>query len=126
MDAESQISMLLHLEEEDEEDEEEEEVILDLVKDRKCTSDIFKTRESEGVLKILINNHLFDDEVRFKQYFRLTKNEFYDLYQEIKDVEELKSHVYNRNATPISGNMKLALTLRYVYRNNFNISIVSK
>lgn len=64
-------------------------------------SDILRSRENEGVFKILISNHLTDDEIRFKQYFGLTKNECYSLLGVIQDVDAQKSQPHSRNITAI-------------------------
>lgn len=93
--------------------EEEEEgvfIISTLLKKRRSESELFKTRESEGCFKLLITNHLDDNELKFKEYFRLTKNQFIFILNLIKDdVALLPSFRVKR---PISAAEKLALCIR--------------
>jgi hypothetical protein len=43
---------------------------------RKNFGKIYNRRENEGIFKMLINNHLVDEEQRFKSYFRVTRETF--------------------------------------------------
>lgn len=79
---------------------------------RKSVSEVFFCREEEGVFRILIEKHLLDDEVKFKAYFRFTREQFYFLVNLIQD--DLSTKPCNRVKRPISPAEKLALTLRYV------------
>lgn len=94
-----------------EEEEEEKFIINTLLKKRRSENELFKTRESEGCFKLLISNHLDDNELKFKEYFRLTKNQFIFILDLIKeDVAVLPSF---RVKHPISEAEKLAICIRY-------------
>lgn len=90
--------------------EEETAVVERLLDLRKYVSKVYSNRSSEGVFKILIQKHLLDDEVKFKAYFRFTREQFYDLLNLIED--DLKVDSCNRVKKPITPAEKLALTLR--------------
>lgn len=79
---------------------------------RRSASEVFSSRENEGVFKSLIYKHLLDDEIKFKAYFRFTREEFYYLVNLIED--HLSTESCNRVKIPITVAEKLALTLRYV------------
>lgn len=79
---------------------------------RSKTSDVFSSREDEGVFQLLIRKHLLDDEVKFKAYFRFTRNQFNSILEMVQEL--LTSEPCNRVKRPISPAEKLALTLRYV------------
>ncbi|XP_069678805.1 putative nuclease HARBI1 [Periplaneta americana] len=79
---------------------------------RKSVSEVFLCREEEGVFRILIEKHLLDDEVKFKAYFRFTREQFYFLVNLIQD--DLSTKPCNRVKRPISPAEKLALTLRFL------------
>lgn len=83
---------------------------------RSKVSDVFSSREDEGVFQLLINKHLLDDEVKFKSYFRFTRHQFYYLLEMVEGL--LTCEPSNRVKRPISPAEKLALTLRYVKQNN--------
>ncbi|KAJ8878479.1 hypothetical protein PR048_019057 [Dryococelus australis] len=80
---------------------------------RKTVSNMFLNREDEGVLSILIKNHLIDDEERFKAYFIFTREQFASLlnYEE----EDLRTEAYNPVESPITSARKLVVTLRYFW-----------
>lgn len=93
-----------------EEEREQVFIISTLSKKRRSESELFKTRESEGCFKLLITNHLDDNELKFKEYFRLTKNQFTFILDLIKaDIELLPSFRVKR---PISEAEKLAICIR--------------
>lgn len=81
-------------------------------KKRKSPHKIYKKRESEGALNILIDRHLLDDDTKFKEYFRVSPFLFSKLLGVLQaDLE--------RNPTtwvphPITPHHKLCLTLRYL------------
>lgn len=77
---------------------------------RKSVCEIFSSRENEGVFKILIEKHLLDDVVKFKEYFRFT--EFSFLVNLVQD--DLTTKQCNRVKKPITPAGKLSLTLTYV------------
>ena len=73
-------------------------------------SKIFKNRQSEGVYEILISRHLRANDVKFREYFRLTPVLFDYVLNFIK--EDIASKPYNRNKNPVSPEQKLCLFLR--------------
>jgi hypothetical protein len=52
-----------------EEVEEEEDYILELFHKRKPIGAMYLCREKEGVYRSMIENHMLDDELKFKAYF---------------------------------------------------------
>jgi hypothetical protein len=88
----------------------EETLILESIsEERKSVSSIYKERKSEGVFKLLIHKHLLDDEIKFKAYFRFTREQFYNILHLVED--DLTEGSSNRVITPILPDEKLALTL---------------
>ncbi|KAJ8939899.1 hypothetical protein NQ318_023239 [Aromia moschata] len=79
---------------------------------RSPSSQLFKRRSSEGAFKLLIHRHLLDDEVKFKEYFRFTRQQFSFLLDLVQD--DLGTEPYNRVRNPISAAEKLGLTLRFL------------
>ncbi|KAI4455494.1 madf domain transcription factor [Holotrichia oblita] len=77
---------------------------------RNSASQLFQNRNSEGAFKVLIHRHLLDDEVKFKQYFRVTRQQFSFLLDLVK--KDLNVEPCNRVRHPISPPEKLGLTLR--------------
>lgn len=77
---------------------------------RNSASQLFQKRSSEGAFKLLIHRHLLDDEVKFKAYFRVTRQQFSFLLDLVK--EDLNVEPCNRVRHPISPPEKLGLTLR--------------
>lgn len=92
-------------------EEEEDMILLYLCEEPKKTKNMFLKRETEGCFQQLILRHLMDDESKFREYFRLTKDEFIGVYTTVsEDLQTVPSSFVPR---PISGCEKLALTLRY-------------
>ena len=54
-------------------DEDEEYMLHKYWNLRKKVSEIYNKRENEGIFKMLINDHLVDEEQRFKSYFIIFK-----------------------------------------------------
>lgn len=77
---------------------------------RNSASQLFQSRNSEGAFKLLIHRHLVDDEVKFKQYFRVTRQQFSFLLDLVE--KDLNVEPCNRVRHPISPPEKLGLTLR--------------
>lgn len=77
---------------------------------RNSASQLFQNRNSEGAFKLLIHRHLLDDEVKFKAYFRVTRQQFSFLLDLVK--KDLNVEPCNRVRNPISPPEKLGLTLR--------------
>lgn len=93
-------------------DDEEDYLLQTYAKCRKTVSNMYLRREDEGVLSILINNHLIDEEEKFKAYLRVTREQFASLLNYVE--EDLRTEAYNRVKSPITPAGKLAVTLRYV------------
>nr|CAH7764265.1 unnamed protein product [Callosobruchus chinensis] len=89
----------------DGEDSEEE-------KHRRSESDLFKKRSIEGAYQILICRHLYTNENKLREYFRLTPALFDYVLGYIK--EDLCSKPTNRVQNPLTPEQKLCLLLRYV------------
>lgn len=85
-------------------------ILTSLCEKRKSVSAIYTERKREGVFNLLVHKHLLDDEVKFKAYFRFTRQQFYDLLDLVED--DLKVDSCNRVMRPISPAEKLAVTLR--------------
>lgn len=66
-------------------DDVEEEIDYLLGRIRKSVCEMFSSRENEGVFKILIEKHLLDDGVKFKAYFRFTREQFSFLVNLVQD-----------------------------------------
>ncbi|KAK9732216.1 hypothetical protein QE152_g13076 [Popillia japonica] len=50
----------------------------------KC-KDMYKERENEEAFKILVHKHLINNETKFKKYFRVTRDQFFNLLDLIKN-----------------------------------------
>lgn len=83
----------------------------DFNKKRNGINPIIKNRDTEGVYKILIRNHLLTFEDTFQKYFRVTPNIFHTILSRIRD--DISTKPCNRVPHPISAEQKLCLTLRY-------------
>lgn len=95
----------------EEEFEDEDVLILNSLKKRNTTDSIFKSRRIEGVFEILIKRHLFNNEKKFQEYFRLSRSLFKSVLNSIKS--DINKEPY-RNRKPISPEEKLCITLRFV------------
>lgn len=82
----------------------------EVVKRRRKCSELFTRREAEGAYNLLVRNHLQDSELKFKEYFRFTREQFSYLANLIR--KDCFVEPYNRVNNPISPEMKLAVTLR--------------
>lgn len=91
----------------EEENDDDMRLLLSL---RDKTSELYESRNEEGYYKILIQNHLNDDDEKFRSFFRLNKDQFNFVLSLVQN--ELKKKPTNRVKTPISPEEKLALTLR--------------
>lgn len=79
---------------------------------RRIICPMFLARDQEGVMEILINRHLRQDEPRFVQYFRLSFDLFAFVFRHIE--RDIRSEPTNVIPQPISPEVKLAVTLRLV------------
>ena len=85
-------------------------LLLHQEKGRNSASPLFQTRATEGAFHILVNRHLAEDDRKFQEYFRLTKEEFDYVLSLIE--EDLRTKPSNRVRNPITPREKLAVTLR--------------
>ncbi|KAG8221862.1 hypothetical protein J437_LFUL003238, partial [Ladona fulva] len=93
------------------EDEEEDETLLATMM-RNSSNEIYRRRNSQGTFKILIQGHLFDDEEKFRQYFRVSRGLFSRILSAIK--EDIIKDPCNRVIKPITPTEKLCVTLRFL------------
>ena len=75
-------------------------------------TDIFRKRKDEGYYSTSIGRYLMDSEMKFREFFRVSRDIFHLILTEIK--EDITTRSCNRWQTPISDEQKLCLTLRYV------------
>jgi len=95
-----------------EEINEEEAIIEHSIKicNTKKIHNLFLTRKIEGFYSILIEKHLFEDEQKFREFFRLSWDQFNFVLNIIE--EDIKTNPYNRVKQPITPAEKLSITLR--------------
>jgi len=95
-----------------EEINEEETIIEHAIKlnNMKKTHNLFLTRKIEGFYNILIEKHLFKDEQKFREFFRLSYDQFNYVLNIIED--DIKINPSNRVRQPITPAEKLTITLR--------------
>jgi len=86
-----------------------EEMLIDQVSS-KNVHNMFRKRKEEGFFSVLIEKHLFRDEKKFREFFRLSWEQFNYVLNLIED--DIKSNPCNRVKEPISAAEKLAVTLR--------------
>ncbi|KAG8319314.1 hypothetical protein J6590_094453 [Homalodisca vitripennis] len=91
--------------------DEDVDIAVTLLSTRGSRSELFKRPKSEVAYNVLITKHLIDNEVKFKEYFRLTRDQFFTLLGLVR--EEITVKPCNRVIEPITAEMKLAVTLRY-------------
>lgn len=82
----------------------------EVIKRRKKCCEMFRRREIEGAYNMLIRNHLKDCELKFKEYFRFTREQFSYLVTLIRKDCTVKPS--NRVLHPITPEKKLSVTLR--------------
>jgi hypothetical protein len=92
-----------------EEVEEEEDYILERFHKQKPISAMYLCRE-RGAYRSLIESSLLDDDLKFKAYFRFTREQFNSIFILIE--HKIASNSYNRVKKPITPVGKLGLTLR--------------
>ena len=94
------------------EEEEEDTIILanSLPKKRKPIDEMFKLWDSEGFYEVLINRHLKNNDIKFREFFRINDQQFDFLLSLIEN--QLILEPTNRVKKPITPAEKLAVTLR--------------
>lgn len=95
------------------EEEDDDEILLNWYwskEKRKDHDPLFKSRSSEGYQEILINGHLKNNEIKFREFFRLNRRQIEFILNLIRDDLTLNSTFFIRK--PISPEEKLAVTLR--------------
>ncbi|KAK9727507.1 hypothetical protein QE152_g19094 [Popillia japonica] len=78
------LAMMMLVEMQDIEDEMDLVVAYSLSTRGEC-KDMYKEQENEGAFKILVHKHLIDNETKFKEYFRVTRDQFFNLLDLIKN-----------------------------------------
>lgn len=79
---------------------------------RKSPHELYRQRNLEGAMNVLIDRHLIDDETMFKQYFRMTPFLFSKILDGLNGDLETTSTTWVPQ--PISPRIKLCVTLRYL------------
>ena len=92
------------------EDEEDDDLLIYCMSEG--ATDIFKKRKDEGYYSTLIGRYLMDSEMKFWEFFGVSRDIFHLILTEIK--EDVTTRSCNRWQTPISAEQKLCLTPRYV------------
>lgn len=94
-------------------DEEEDETIVRIIErnvQRRPSHMMFRQRSTEGTYNNLICRYLMDDEEKFQQFFRLTKEQFLFVLSAIEpDIKKAPTNIIQR---PITAQEKLGVTLR--------------
>ncbi|KAL4091307.1 hypothetical protein QTP88_026010 [Uroleucon formosanum] len=91
----------------------EDELRLRMIpKPRNAPNSIIAMKETEGFFKKLIEGHLFNNEVKFREFFRVNREQFNLIFSLVKD--DLTKELTMRVAVPISPDEKLAITLRFL------------
>ncbi|CAH2017374.1 unnamed protein product [Acanthoscelides obtectus] len=93
-----------------EDEAEDEEVILWWSSQREDFDRLYQSRKEEGYFKILMKNHLDTNEQKFREFFRLNKEQFQFVLNIVST--DLKKKSTNTVHDPISPEEKLALALR--------------
>lgn len=77
---------------------------------RKSECELFKNRRKEGAYEVLVCRHLFNNESKFREYFRLTPILFDYILNNIQ--EDITLNPTNRIPHPLSPKQKLCVFLR--------------
>jgi len=94
-----------------EEEDFEDELLLRMIPEqRNAFNSIVSTRKIEGFFKQLIEGHLLNNDAKFREFFRVNKEQFYFILSLVK--KYLTKEPTMRVPEPISADEKLALTLR--------------
>jgi len=94
------------------EEEEEEKLLFSYLnpKKKKKVDILYQSRSNEGFFEILIERHLLNNEPKFREFFRVNRQQFDYLLSLVKF--ELTKPPSNRVKKPITAAEKLSLTLR--------------
>lgn len=93
------------------EESEDDEILFNIINQkRKPTGSLFSMRKSEGFFEKLIKEHLSIDDNKFREFFRLNRQQFYFILSLVK--EPLTKEPALRVPDPITPDEKLAVTLR--------------
>jgi hypothetical protein len=84
--------------------------------------DIFKKIKDEGSYSTLIGRYLMDSEMKFREFFRVSRDIFHLILTEIK--EDITTRSCNRWQTPISAEQKLTLRCEGKQATIFNIALL--
>ena len=114
------IPVLAQLLQEEAEDEALLLALLEGRKKRKAAKRLYANRTTEGYSRILITNHLEDNETMYRQFFRLNKEQVAFVLNLIGN--DIKREPSARVLHPISPQDKLLVTLRQV---NFSETVVN-
>lgn len=87
-------------------------ILHQLNRQRDGTLEMYRRRQSEGTFNILIEQHLTDNDTKFRQYIRLSPHLFYFVLAHVKD--DLQRTNTNFVSNPITPEQKLFLGLRYL------------
>jgi len=94
-----------------EEEDFEDELLLRMIPEqRNSFNSLVSTRKTEEFFKQLIEGHLFNNDIKFREFFRINKEQFYFILSLVK--KDLTKESTMRVPEPISVDEKLALTLR--------------
>ncbi|CAI6370420.1 unnamed protein product [Macrosiphum euphorbiae] len=93
-----------------EEEEDDQLLLMHRNKRRNPISNLFLTRKSEGFFEKLIKGHLVTDDIKFREFFRLNRRQFYFVLSLIKN--QIQKTPTMRWQEPITPEEKLAVTLR--------------
>ena len=91
---------------------EEEQAIIKYVvsKNKNEVHEMYLAREAEGFFSVLIEKHLWRDETKFREFFRLSWDQFNYVLNLVE--EDIKTNPSIKIRKPISAAEKLAVTLR--------------
>lgn len=100
------VALALHLLE-----EEQDDIIIHLVtKVRRSRHIMLRQRNEEGAFNTLITKYLLDDETKFHEFFRLTRNQFHFVLSAIRaDIVKAPTRMVQQ---PITPEEKLGISLR--------------
>lgn len=87
-------------------------LLLKLKTKRKSPHRIYKRRDSEGAMNILVDRYLMDDDTKFKAYFRVSPLLFAEIVKVLK--QDLDGTVTTWNRNPMNAHQKLCIMLRYL------------